>query len=155
VNIVSGCQPDESNPALSYAFYQCSILNQRRKPMWVWRVVRLVTSDSFPVSVKTIIQKQRIIQWCNGCSLRLDLLILFLNLFPFSTLVSAFQFFTRKYCLQFSGLNLCSFTLTWNRFLIKKNADRSTCVALLRLVTRIQITANLNHCKVRKAEPVT
>jgi len=62
--------------------------------------------------MKTIIPKRRIFQWCNGSSLCLDLLILilFLNLFAFSALVSAFQFFTRKHCLQFSGMSMCSVT---------------------------------------------
>jgi len=86
--------------------------SQRRKSMWVCCVARRVAANSLPVSMKTIIQKRRIFQCCNGCSLRLDLLILFLNLFAFSALVSAFQFFTRKHCLQFSGLNMCGVTLT-------------------------------------------
>jgi len=35
-----------------------------------------------------------------------------LDLFPFSVLVSAFQYFTRKHCLQFSELSMCGGTLT-------------------------------------------
>ena len=35
----------------------------------------------------------------------------------FSAVTSAFQFFTRKLCLQFSGLRMRNFT--WNRFPIK------------------------------------
>jgi len=88
--------------------------------MLVCCVARLVASVSFPVSVKTIIQKRRIFQCCNGCSLCLHLLILtlLLNLFAFSALVSALQFFTSKHYLQFSGRGMCSVTLTRNQFLI-------------------------------------
>jgi len=80
--------------------------------MRVCCVARLVVSGSLPVSVKTIVQKRRIFQCCNGCSVCFDffILTLFLNLFAFSALVSAFQFFTRKHCLQFSELNMCSVT---------------------------------------------
>jgi len=37
--------------------------------------------------------------------------------FFFSSVTSAFQLFTRKLCLQFSGLRMRN--LTWNRFSIK------------------------------------
>jgi len=96
-------------------------------------VARRVATDSLSVSVKAIIQKRHIFQCCSGCSLCLDLLIfvLFLNLFAFSALVSAFKFFTRTHCLQFSGLSMCSVTLAQNRFL-KKIADRFTCISFVK-----------------------
>jgi len=67
VNIFSGCQPSESNPVLSYIFYQRSILSHV--------ACSTSASDSLPVSAKIIIQEQCIFQCCNGCSLCLDLLI--------------------------------------------------------------------------------
>jgi len=71
-------------------------------------------------------------QSCSCCSLCFDILIRILfDLFAFSALVSAFQYFTRKHCLQFSG-GMCSVTLTWNRFLITKIAARFTCVAFVK-----------------------
>jgi len=49
-----------------------------------------------------------------GQTVCLDLLILilYLNLFAFSALVSAFEFFTPEHCFQFSGLSMCSITAT-------------------------------------------
>jgi len=49
-------------------------------------------------------------------SLCYEILIVVLNLF-FSAVTSAFQVFTRKLCLQFSGLRMRNFT--WNRFPIE------------------------------------
>jgi len=124
--------------------------------MWVWCVPRLVASDSFTVSVKAIIQKQRIFHCCNGCSfcLHLFISILFKNLFAFSALVSAFQLHP-EVLLAVCRTEYVSCYAYTKPISYLKIADRFTCVALWRLVTRIQITANLNHCKVRKSMPVT
>ena len=50
-------------------------------------------------------------------SLCCDLFISDLSLFAFTSLTLAFQLFTRKLCLQISGLKMRSFT--WNQFPIK------------------------------------
>jgi len=47
--------------------------------------------------------------------------LLVLSSFAFSAIVSAFQRFTRKYCLQISALTMRD--VTWNRFLSTKCAD--------------------------------
>jgi len=47
------------------------------------------------------------------------------------------QLFTRKYCLEISGMRMRR--VTWNWFPVKKFADRFNSVVLCRLVTWIQI----------------
>ena len=70
----------------------------------------------------------------------------------FSAVTSAFQLFTRKLCLQFSGLRMRNFT--WNRFPINNLLIDS----LLKLHpswkvhTWIEICASLNHRKMTKAD---
>ena len=59
--------------------------------------------------------------------------------------------FTRKYCLQFSGLCLCSVTLTWNRFLVKKIQIDSLVSLMWRLVTRMQIRTSWIIAKLSRA----
>jgi len=128
LNMFFGCQHNKSNPA--YTFYQCSVLSHSGEiqSVWAWCIARWVTSDSLSVSVSSI-QEQCIYQCCNGCSLCLDVLIsiLLLDLLAFSALVSAFQHFAHKHRLQFLGLSMCSVTLTWNEFLIKKIVASFTC----------------------------
>ena len=59
--------------------------------------------------------------------------------------------FTRKYCLQFSGLCLCSVTLTWNRFLVKKIQIDSLVSLMWRVVTRIQTRTSWIIAKLSRA----
>jgi len=75
-------------------------------------------------------------------------------LFAFSALVSAFQLHP-EVLLAVCRTEYVQFYAYTKSFSYLKIADRSTCVALWWLVTRIQITANLNHWKVRTAMPVT
>ena len=84
-------------------------------------------------------------------SLCFDLFILVLSLFAFSTLILAFQHFTRKLCLPFAGLHMRS--VTWNRFPIKISLMYSNASPLLVAVTWMWICASLNHRKKMEAEP--
>ena len=72
--------------------------------------------------------------------------------FFFSAVTLAFQLFTRKLCLQFSGLRMRNFT--WNRFPMK-NCWPIPCLHpswRVGLHTWICICASLNHRKKTKAK---
>jgi len=115
-----------------HTFYQCSI--------WITASsvnVGLLRCSTSGIRQSTNFSEENYSKWCifkccNNCSLCFDLstLILFLDFLAFSALVSAFQFLTRKHCLQFSGLSTWSVTFAWNWFLIKKIVDRLTCCRL-------------------------
>ena len=82
-------------------------------------------------------------------SLYYEISIVVLSLF-FSAVASAFQLFTCKLCLQFSGLRMRNFM--WNRFPIKICWSIPCLHPLWKVHTWIEICASLNHCKKTKAD---
>jgi len=86
----------------------------------------------------SILDVSQFVKLLRFMSLCYEILIVVLSLF-FSAVTSAFQLFTRKLCLQFSGLRMRN--LTWNRFPIKH-------LLLDSLLTPIVESTYLNHSRV-------
>ena len=68
----------------------------------------------------------------------------------FSAVISAFQLFTRKLCLQFSGLRMRNFT--WNRFPIKNLLIDSLLTHIVESTCLNRDMGNLNHRKRTKVD---
>jgi len=82
------------------------------------RFVKLVVKNDFELSFNTL-HFGRIVNTVHYCIVLrdFDCSLESLEFVFFSAVTSAFQLFTRKLCLQFSGLRMLNFT--WNRFPIK------------------------------------
>ena len=79
--------------------------------------------------------------------------VVVLNLFTFSCLALAFRRFNCKHCLQNLGQMVCSVTLNQYRKKILL-VDLLCLQPLLKLVTSVQIRANLNQRNEKKAASI-
>ena len=113
---------------------------------WLNLLITVFSQFFVATSVLDVSQFVKLLKFMCLCY---EILIVVLSLF-FSAVTSAFQLFTRKLCLQFSGLRMRN--LTWNRFPIKNFWSIPCLHPSWKVHTWIEICASLNHRKKTKVD---